>query len=149
MTDSAVLNEAAWIDAEKRAPVDSTISDQWRAQLVRTLTAGLELPFAPDVHIILKFFPELEKKDAAQFLKDVMSAHIGVGVTQKMWRRILPVFWRLPAWGWSPAIQPPPPGLAMFRTAHSLLSGGLHEYMRADGTGTVMIPVNTSEEHRK
>jgi hypothetical protein len=149
MTDSAVRNEAAWIDAEKRALVDSTISDQWRAQLVRTLTAGLELPFAPDVHIILKFFPELEKKDAAQFLKDVMSAHIGVGVTQKMWRRILPVFWRLPAWGWSPAIQPPPPGLAMFRTTESLLSGGLHAYQSADGTRKEMIPVSNLEEHRK
>jgi len=70
MTGSAVLDEAGWIDTENRAPVDSTISDQWRAQLVRTLTAGLELPFAPDVHIILKFCPELEKKGAAQFLKE-------------------------------------------------------------------------------
>lgn len=149
MTGSAVLDEAGWIDTENRAPVDSTISDQWRARLVRTLTAGLELPFAPDVHIILKFCPELEKKGAAQFLKDVMSAHIGVGVTQKMWRRILPVFWRLPAWGWSPAIQSPPPDLAMFRTAKSLLSGGVHQYQSADGTRKELIPVHYSEEHRK
>jgi len=114
MTGSAVLDEAGWIDTENRAPVDSTISDQWRA-----------------------------------FLKDVMSAHIGVGVTQKMWRRILPVFWRLPAWGWSPAIQSPPPDLAMFRTAKSLLSGGLHQYQSADGTRKELIPVHYSEEHRK
>ena len=71
--------------------------------------------------------------------RDSTEAETGTPVAQEQYRRVLPVFWRLPCQWWSCAIQSPPPGEAYFWLPTKATE--THEvFVRGDGTGRIDIP---------
>jgi len=124
-------------DGVTHALLESRQSKQWRAILVQTLINGLDLPEALSADLLARFVPDVHRRDVERFLRITGEALRGVGVSMTSFRLLLWIFWHLPHGSWSPAIQAPPPELAIYRS-HCL---GLYvvRFIRRDGR-TVDFP---------
>jgi len=99
--------------------VQSPASNAYRGHLIRLLLGDVEqllgVPLTTD--IILYFAPDVTARcgvDLDWINQRLASIRGGRGCGQSVFARLLPIFWRLPQWGWRASIPHPPRGLTAY-----------------------------------
>ena len=81
--------------------------DRFESILGQPLTTGVVRHFFPDIEVRCGVTPDWA-------VERIESLRAGRGCVSRTWARLVPLFWRLPALGWSMAMPIPPKDVAVY-----------------------------------